>query len=143
MSFVDAQGLRPFAMSSSRKGSAMSQSMRAGHPAKIDGSALDLPALAQFLRRRHPHCAADYVARAAGIPAATVKDWLQLRCRPSTRHFLTLVGRYGAPLIAACWPDAPDFVLAACQAARLARLDDDIAALHAERAALGLRAARS
>ena len=120
----------------------MSQPLRAGNPAKTAGNRLDLEAFAHFLRRRHPHGTAGYVSCFTGIPEATVKDWLQLRCRPSTGHFLTLVSRYGLALIAACWPSAPDAVMALAQTERAARLESEIAALHAERAALGLADAR-
>ncbi len=76
---------------------------------------IDGEALARFLRRRHPHGTAGYVATVTGIAEATIKDWLQLRTRPSVPHFMRLVEApvYGAALIAACWPACPDFVTGA------------------------------
>lgn len=114
----------------------MSHPFQAGTPARSAG--LDLAAFAAFLRRRHPHCAAGYVAQATGVPEATVKDWLQLRCRPSTRNFLTLVvaPAYGLALLEACWPEAPPAIRAAAEAETLAALRAEQARLAARIAAL-------
>lgn len=112
----------------------MSHPLQAGFSARKDG--LDLAALAGFLRRRHPHCTAGYVAAATDIPEATVKDWLQLRCRPSARHLITLIAAapYGLALLEACWPDAPSAIRHAAQAQTLE-------ALRAEQAHLARRIA--
>ena len=109
----------------------MSQPMRAGNSAGIDGEALAL-----FLRRRHPHGTAGYVAAATGIAEATIKDWLQQRCRPSTSHFLRLIAAapYGLPLMEACWSDAPPSI-------RFAAESETLFHLRAERARLERRIA--
>ena len=104
----------------------------------VETHCLDLAALAGFLRRRHPQCTAGYVATATDIPEATVKDWLQLRCRPSTRHLLTLIAAapYGLALLEACWPDAPPAIRLAAQAETLFHLRAERALLERRIAAM-------
>lgn len=116
----------------------MSQSFRAGSPAKNSGRAncLDGLALAAYLARRHRHCTAGYVAARTGIAEATVRDWLIGRCRPSTPHLLTLVAAYGIGLLEAAWPKAPPEIAAAARAGEIAALKAEIASAHARLAAL-------
>lgn len=143
MAFVDAQGLRPFTMVKSLKGASMSQPMRAGKtaqwagkPARVDATApsgVDGEALARFLRRRHPRNTAGYVAAATQIPEATIKDWLLLRCRPSSANLMRLAETpaYGVALMEACWRRCPDFIAEAALHAEASRLRGEIAAAQA------------
>lgn len=118
----------------------MSSIFQAETSAKNGGKPHDFDsvALAAFLRRRHPHCTAGYVAAATGIAETTVKEWLAAcpRCRPSTTHFLRLAGRYGFALITACWPAAPGEIKAAAQASTVAAIEGEMAVLRQRLAAL-------
>lgn len=103
----------------------------AGRPA-----ALDLPALADFLRRRHPIKTADCVAAETGVPVGTVENWLCGRAAPAGSSFAALLVAYGPAVLAAALPVVPRWVDEAARAEALARLEAEQARLAARMAEL-------
>ena len=58
-----------------------------------------------FLRRMHPVKTAQCVEVEAGIPATTVRKWLEQGCAPSGKHTAALARRYRG-FLWAVFPDA-------------------------------------
>jgi len=58
-----------------------------------------------FLRRMHPVKTAHCVEVEAGIPATTVRKWLEQGCAPSGKHTAALARRYRG-FLWAVFPDA-------------------------------------
>lgn len=95
--------------------------------------------VAGFLRAVHRRDTAAAVAAETGISHRTVERWLDPgeAVAPSSVHLLILVGCYGPELLAAAMGDqAPGWLCAAERRKRLDEIDDRIAELAAQRAAL-------
>ncbi|MGE0845518.1 MAG: hypothetical protein AB7L41_04560 [Flavobacteriaceae bacterium] len=99
--------------------------------ARIAGALVDGPALAAFLRRRHPFDTAWKVADVTGIPMETVRNWLRLRAAPSASNFWTLAEHYGPDLVAASVRHAPGWLDTACRAEEHRRLSAELQDLQA------------
>lgn len=61
----------------------------------------------RFLREMYPHKTAQNVAVDTGIPATTIRKWLEQGCAPSGRHTAVLSRRYRG-FLSAVFPDAID-----------------------------------
>lgn len=57
-----------------------------------------------FLRARHPHKTADYVACDVGISVSTVRKWIERNSAPAAGHLGLLVYAYGIEFVAAIYP---------------------------------------
>lgn len=64
--------------------------------------AVDVGGLAGFLRAQHPVKTAAAVEGQTGIPAASVRKWLEGRAFPGCEATFRLLQVYGLPLAAAC-----------------------------------------
>lgn len=96
----------------------------------------DLAGMVGWLRQHHTQSVGFNVEALTGIPSATVENWLIQRSQPSAAHFAALIHAYGPSLLEACMRRAPTWVGAAAAADRKRKLDEDIARLTRERAAL-------
>lgn len=76
-----------------------SHARRGGVSAQVVGERV-----AAFLRARHPHKTADYVACDIGISVSTVRKWIERSSAPAAAHFGLLVYAYGIEFIAAIYP---------------------------------------
>lgn len=72
---------------------------RGGMSAQVVGERV-----AAFLRARHPHKTADYVACDVGISVSTVRKWIERSSAPAAAHFGLLVYAYGPAFLAAVYP---------------------------------------
>ena len=101
--------------------------------ARFRANCIDFSGLANFLRREHPIKTADGVEGQTGIPAKTVRKWLDGETSPNGAAVLTLALAYGPQIIAACVKGAPGWLDAATRhdmARKLnASIDRDRAAL--------------
>ncbi|MEM6381112.1 MAG: hypothetical protein AAF739_00425 [Pseudomonadota bacterium] len=77
----------------------------------------DYDGLAAFLRRLHPNSTRFAVAADTGLPADTVRNWLERRSGMRLEHFWALVSAYGPQVIAALWPGSAFDWLTAAQVA--------------------------
>ncbi len=89
-----------------------------------------------FIRARHPVKTAECVAAETGVPASTVRRWLEHVARPSWSGFARLIFSYGAAFLVAVYPRAPKWIDEAYQQERLAALEAEHARIAAELAAL-------
>lgn len=96
----------------------------------------DVASLIAFLRAAHPRDTAKCVAAAIDAPPETIGNWLKGKAQPSLRHFGRLMMAYGPDLVAATFPNAPAWLDAAKRDARLRKVEEAMAELKAERAAL-------
>ncbi len=87
------------------------------------------PALAAFLRARHPTKTAESAAAETGIAAETIRCWLKGAAKPGCAHLLALIGSYGPEFLMAVYPAAPRWLEAAHRAERQRALEDEIAAV--------------
>lgn len=104
-----------------------------GRPRGGWADAIDVDALAAFLRAQHPAKPAQHVAALTGESAETVRKWLKRETRPGFRATLVLVCVYGLPLLEACLAQGEPGWIAEV------RLGLDRARLVGELAALGRR----
>ena len=75
--------------------------------------------VSSFLRRLHPVKTAQCVACDTGIPATTIRKWLEQGCAPSGKHTALLTRRYRGAFLYAVFPEGADEWFA-----ELARQDD-------------------
>jgi len=73
---------------------------------RIDGDACPERAVA-FVRRLYPVKTADCVAADTGVPAQTVRRWLEGVAKPSWTAFSRLIFAYGPAFLVAVYPNAP------------------------------------
>lgn len=90
-----------------------------------------------FLRARHPAKTAEEVAALTGLPADTVRKWLDRASAPSFAACFALIGAYGPDFVAAVMEHPPAWIDTAARAARREALARDIARLQAELNKLG------
>lgn len=82
-----------------------------GKTGQISGTSgqIDARTLAErisaFLRTRHPLKTPQSVEAETGVPAATVRKWLEQGNAPSGSAYDALVRRYGAPFLCAVHPE--------------------------------------
>ena len=88
---------------------------------------IDFDGLAQFLRRLHPVKTALCVEAETGLDADSVKKWLSGAVQPNGRAVLTLILAYGPELISACVVDPPGWCDDGARAAKIARLEAELA----------------
>ena len=113
----------PVAMSvSSREGVNVSGNLRA----RFRANHIDFSGLSDFLRREHPTKTADGVAGQTGIPAKTVRKWLDGETAPNGTALLALALAYGPQLLAACVKGAPSWLDAATRHDMARKLNDRI-----------------
>lgn len=86
-----------------------------------------------FIRDRHPAKTAEHVGAETGVPADTVRKWLDGAARPGFDAYSALIAAYGLPFLAAVMIRAPRWLTEAAHAERVAHAE---AALVAARAAL-------
>lgn len=65
---------------------------------------LDMDALVRFLREAFPTATALNTECAAGVPAATVENWLRGRSTASGAHLGALATAFGPAFLAAAFP---------------------------------------
>lgn len=92
-----------------------------------------------FLRKRHPVKTADCVSAETGINADTVQKWIDRCSMPSGLGLFVLVGVYGPDFLCSIFESPPVWLSRAASDERLKRIEDEIAALEAERAALAIQ----
>ena len=90
---------------------------------------IDFEGLAAFLRRQHPTKTAQCVAALTGLPADSVKKWINGEVQPSGRAMLAMVCAYGPEFIAAAVRNAPEWCNQDLRAAKIAKLKQEIAEL--------------
>lgn len=61
----------------------------------------------EFLRRLYPSKTADHVAYDTGIPADTVRKWLEGVSKPSWAGLSRLIFAYGPAFLVSVYPSAP------------------------------------
>lgn len=104
--------------------------VRAKRPAQMR---VDIGALADFLRRRHPAHTVACVEAETGVPMRTVERWLAaVPSEPRLSHFMALLGAYGPELIAACASNEPAWLAIAVREERMRALDQRAAVLARE-----------
>lgn len=122
-----AGGLEPVSLASvaaaSSKGSVMRQS--SGHrPTSVGNSPRDIgERLARFLRERHPQKTALSVAAETDIPASTVEKLIERCSAPSATTLWALIRAYGAQVVEASFPDAPEWISEAAHRQRIAEAE--------------------
>lgn len=91
-----------------------------------------------FLRGLYPSKTADNVAYDTGIPADTVRKWLERAAKPSWVAFSRLIFVYGPAFMVAVYPNAPKWLdeahrreQQAALRAEQQRIADQLAALKA------------
>ncbi len=103
---------------------------------KSSALVFDVAGLVTWLKDRHPRSTIHHVEAETGIPSASVENWLHRRTLPSVQHFSILLRTYGPSLLAACFPDPPDWVDEAARLERRREIDQQIARLERERLAV-------
>lgn len=93
----------------------------------------DLAGLVGWLRTRFPTSTEYHVEAATGISAASVRNWLERRSRPSAENWSVLLCAFGPSLFAATVRRSAPWVERACETERLIEIDASLAALKAER----------
>lgn len=100
-----------------------------------DGEACPERAVA-FVRRLYPVKTADCVSADTGVPAQTVRRWLEGVSKPSWVAFSRLIFAYGPSFLAAVYPKAPQWLdeahrreMQATLRAEQQRISDQLAAL--------------
>lgn len=99
----------------------------------------DLVGMVGWLRRRHPQSVGYNVEAETGIPSATVENWLIQRSQPSAAHFAALIHAYGPALLEACMWRPPEWVACAARTEQARLIDEEIARLGRQKAALEAR----
>ena len=89
--------------------------------------AIDFTGLAEFLRKEHPTKTAEFVEARCGIPAKTVRKWMDGENAPNGAAILTLALYYGPQVLAACFRGAPSWLDAAARVEMAAKLKSEIA----------------
>ena len=93
--------------------------------------------ISAFLRSRHPLKTPQSVESETGVPAATVRKWLEQGNAPSGSAYDALVRRYGADFLCAVHPEhAGTWFAAVAKQQRQARLERRAADLRRELAEL-------
>lgn len=90
---------------------------------------IDLEAMRTYFRRWRPRDTAWEVAQRAGLPVDTVASWFKVcrSVRPSSDNFYALAIAFGPGFVAAVWPDAPAYVVAAARDQEIEQLRAEIA----------------
>lgn len=101
-------------------------------PAKSKLSRAEPSRIVDFLQRRYPIKTAESVAAETGIPAGTVKKWLERKSHPSVAAFIDLVVVYGPALLAAAAGNPPEWLTQAARAERQAAIEAEQARLSDE-----------
>lgn len=89
--------------------------------------AIDFMGLAEFLRKEHPVKTAEFVEARCGIPAKTVRKWLDGENAPNGPAILTLALAYGPQALSACFIGAPAWLDEASHADMARKLKENIA----------------
>lgn len=89
--------------------------------------AIDFAGLADFLRKEHPAKTAEGVEARCGIPAKTVRKWIEGENAPNGFAILTLALAYGPQVLSACLVGAPYWLDAAARLEMAERLKEQIA----------------
>ena len=90
----------------------------------------------EFIRRLYPTKTADSVAFDTGIPAPTVRRWMEGASSPSWVAFSRLILAYGPAFLAAVFPRQPRWLTDAYQRERLAELEAEQARIQSKIQAL-------
>ena len=99
-------------------------------------SLFDHGGLIGWLRSRFPNGTGFHVEHVTGISSATVDNWIQRRSRPSVEHYHRLMVVFGPSLVRACLRGGADWLDEACRRQRAVEIENEMAALKAEQAAL-------
>ena len=92
--------------------------------------------IVDFLRRIYPAKTAENVAADTGIAAETVQKMIDRVAMPNTFNFMRLGAAYGPEFMAAAYPRALGWLSEAARTEAQRKLDEEIEALKARRAAL-------
>lgn len=128
------------AVCSSRSQSLGASQMYDFKPAKRDSRFIkpDPEAVVAFLRTRHPIKTAEAVEAETGVPAHTVKHWLERGVLPSFLHCMALIGAYGPEFLVAALPRHPRWLQEVWRAEKVRRLEEEFASLRLRQAELGI-----
>lgn len=102
---------------------------------QIDTQACPERAVA-FIRSRYPSKTAECVSSDIGVPASTVRRWLEGAASPSWAAFSRLIFAYGPAFLVAVYPNAPKWLNDAHRQERLCALQAEQARITAELASL-------
>ena len=98
-------------------------------PERAWSDAIDLDALADFLRAQHERDTAKHVARLTGEPVETVRKWLKRETRPGFRATIVLVCIYGPELLEAVLKRQPGWLAEARLGLDRARLAGELSSV--------------
>lgn len=83
----------------------------------------------KFLRSRHPVKTAACAAAATGLSEHRVSKWLEHSSAPSGSAIVALTAAYGPEFLAAVMPESCAWLDESVRAARLARVEEELAEL--------------
>lgn len=113
------------------------QGWASGRPKTLGFFEIDREGFAAFLRKAHRFDVAAEAGRRLGIPAKTVRNWLEQVCAPSGDNILKIAIEYGPDALAAMFPHhAPGWMQRAVREERAAKLEAEMAGMQAELEAL-------
>ncbi len=93
--------------------------------------------IAKFLRGAHPTKTAAHVASKIGFSEYRVGKWLELSSAPNGAAMIALTAAYGPEFLAAIMPTSCSWIDESVRAARLARIEAEIAELRTLASELG------
>lgn len=97
---------------------------------------IDFEGMARFLRRLYPAKTALSVAADTGLPADSVKKWINGDVQPNGRAVFALIAAYGPEFISASLHHAPAWLDANVREAKTAALKSQIEQMQAELASI-------
>ncbi|QGY01497.1 hypothetical protein MMSR116_05955 [Methylobacterium mesophilicum SR1.6/6] len=126
----------PFASTASPMHTASEKRVRQSRPniGQLSGIDHEIIAarVAAFLKHRHPHNTAKYVAREIDVPRDTVAKWIERGSAPNAEGILKLIAVYKTDLLIALLGGAEQWLAVAAWHERRARFEAEQAAFLAE-----------